>query len=90
MRQPRKIRNKKGVGTSRRWTVRQLKVYRKHFPRARYKTVVFPEIRLCGQWLQDIGFECGQTVLVQREPHRITITLKAGRATGDGDQIKME
>lgn len=54
---------------------RQLKVYRKLFSRSYNRPVIFPEIRLCGKWLQDMGFECGQTVTVQREKNKITITV---------------
>lgn len=54
---------------------RQLKVYEKHISRSYYQRVIFPEIRLCGKWLQDIGFECGQTVTVQHQKNKIIITL---------------
>lgn len=53
---------------------RQLKVYQKHIPRSYYNYVVFPEIRLCGKWLQDMGFCCGQSVTVRHEKNKIIIT----------------
>ncbi len=56
---------------------RQLKVYYKYFKRANsWRPVIFPEIRLCGKWLQDIGFENGQTINVQQEKNKITITVE--------------
>ncbi|MFH6957160.1 SymE family type I addiction module toxin [Flavobacterium aquidurense] len=36
--------------------------------------VIFPEIRLCGKWLKDIGFEYGQSITVIHEKNRIIIT----------------
>jgi toxic protein SymE len=44
---------------------RQLKVYSKYVPRAWHQYVVMPEIRLCGKWLLDAGFECGDEVTVR-------------------------
>lgn len=52
---------------------RHLKVYPKYFQRS-YESVIFPEIRLCGKWVQESGFSCGQPVTVQYEPNRIIIT----------------
>ena len=54
---------------------RQLKVYEKYISRSYYRYVVFPEIRLCGKWLQDIGFDCGQSVTVRHEKNKIIITV---------------
>jgi len=53
---------------------RRLKVYPKYFQRT-YRSVIFPEIRLSGKWLKDIGFNCGQSVIVQQEQNKITITI---------------
>jgi len=51
---------------------RTLKVYTKYFPRFdRY--FASPEIRLCGKWLQNLGFNCGQDVDVLTEKNRIVI-----------------
>jgi toxic protein SymE len=36
--------------------------------------VVFPEIRLCGKWLQDMGFSCGDMVTVQLKENQLIIT----------------
>lgn len=54
---------------------RQLKVYEKCISRAYHRYVVFPEIRLCGKWLQEIGFDCGQSVTVRHEKNKIIITV---------------
>ena len=55
--------------------VRQLKVQPRLFERACKAQVVFPEIKLSGKWLQDIGFACGQMVVVALEQNKITITI---------------
>lgn len=34
-----------------------------------------PEIRLCGKWLQEAGFECGDEVTVKCLGNKIEITL---------------
>lgn len=52
---------------------RTLKVLPKYFPR-RWKEVVFPEIRLAGKWLQDLGFKCGSFVVITQSENSITIT----------------
>ncbi len=54
---------------------RQLKVYPKYFERS-FRGVVFPEIRLCGKWLQDMGFTCGQTITIKHEKNKIIIESK--------------
>ncbi len=56
---------------------RRLKVYYKYVSRVNswQRLVIFPEIRLCGKWLQDIGFEHGQTINVRQERNKITITV---------------
>ncbi|WP_264535210.1 SymE family type I addiction module toxin [Flavobacterium sp. N1736] len=53
---------------------RQLKIHRKYFSRSYRRYVVFPEIRLCGKWLQNIGFVHGKFVTVQHEKNKIIIT----------------
>ncbi len=63
---------------------RQLKVYPKYFERVNsWCPIIFPEIRLCGKWLQDIGFEHGQTIKVQQEKNKITITIAKKTQTGE-------
>ncbi len=55
---------------------RQLKVISKIFPREYNRRVIFPEIRLGGKWLKDLGFNCGQFVIVSYRKNKITITLQ--------------
>jgi toxic protein SymE len=38
------------------------------------KNVVFPEIRLAGKWLQEMGFSAGQTVHLEYSENRIVIS----------------
>lgn len=52
---------------------RKLKIVPKHFAR-RWQDAVFPEIRLAGKWLQDIGFKCGKFVVITQGNNSITIT----------------
>jgi toxic protein SymE len=55
-------------------TERRLTVYRKYLPRA-YKYALMPEIRLCGKWLEEAGFECGDEVTVRCFGNKLEITL---------------
>ena len=57
---------------------RILKVYRK-FQRRRWDHKVVPEIRLEGDWLQDLGFEIGDAIEVLQEKHQLTIKLISDR-----------
>jgi toxic protein SymE len=52
---------------------RKIKIVPKHFPRV-WKDAVFPEIRLAGKWLQDLGFKCGNFVVITQGESSITIT----------------
>jgi toxic protein SymE len=60
-------------------TGRKLKVRPKHFSRALRRTVAFPEIRLCGKWLQQMGFACGQTVSIEHRQNQLIITVISNR-----------
>lgn len=53
---------------------RQLKIQPKYMARSYHRYVIFPEIRLCGKWLQEIGFNHGKFVTVQHEENIIIIT----------------
>ena len=55
---------------------RRLTVYHKYLPRV-YRYAVMPEIRLCGKWLQEAGFECGDEVTVRCLGSKLEITLNA-------------
>jgi toxic protein SymE len=57
-------------------TKRQIKVYQKYIARPLCSSVIMPEIRLTGKWLQKLGFHCGQLILVEQKSKRIVITLK--------------
>lgn len=50
-----------------------LKIYKKYFRRFGYYNI-FPEIRLSGKWLQNLGFTCGDNIKVRTEKNRIVIT----------------
>jgi toxic protein SymE len=52
--------------------MRTLKVYSKHFPRFD-RFYISPEIRLCGKWLQNLNFNCGENVTLIAEKNRILI-----------------
>ena len=65
---------------------RQLKVYGKYFARSYYRIIIFPEIRLCGKWLRDTGFDCGKTVTVQYEKNKIIITVNGELEAGTVNQ----
>lgn len=63
---------------------RHLKVYPKYFSRINsWRPAIFPEIRLCGKWLQEMGFQHGQTIKVKQEMNRITITVEEGGVADD-------
>ncbi|MEG1229845.1 MAG: SymE family type I addiction module toxin [Flavobacterium sp.] len=53
---------------------RQLKIHRKYISRSYHRYVIFPEIRLCGKWLQKIGFNCGNFVTIEHQQNKIIIT----------------
>ncbi|MDA3613801.1 SymE family type I addiction module toxin [Polluticaenibacter yanchengensis] len=53
---------------------RQIKVSSKSFSRIGRENVYFPDIRLCGKWLMDIGFKSGLYVNVAYDADRIIIT----------------
>jgi hypothetical protein len=55
-------------------TERQLTVYSKYLPRT-YRYTIMPEIRLCGKWLHEAGFECGDEVTVKCFGNKLEITL---------------
>jgi toxic protein SymE len=52
---------------------RKLKIVPRYFPRV-WEDAVFPEIRLAGKWLQDLGFKCGNFVVITQSESAITIT----------------
>ena len=54
--------------------IRKLKIYSKCRPRNIDPTNV-PEIRLEGKWVEKLGFEQAEHVIVRGEPGKLTITL---------------
>ncbi|HEY1038230.1 MAG TPA: SymE family type I addiction module toxin [Bacteroidia bacterium] len=54
---------------------RKLKIYPKYVARA-YKGVILPEIRLCGRWLESLGFIAGKSVTIIQEKNKIVITVQ--------------
>ncbi|ANH82508.1 hypothetical protein A8C56_17385 [Niabella ginsenosidivorans] len=48
---------------------------------ARHYTVVFPQIRLLGKWLQDCGFTPGAYVTVLTAPNKLTIEVITDNGT---------
>ena len=58
---------------------RQLKVSSKYQDRMYNRYVLCPEIRLCGQWLEQLGFLRGRSVIVQPGPGCLVITLRGRR-----------
>ncbi|WAC11509.1 SymE family type I addiction module toxin [Dyadobacter pollutisoli] len=54
---------------------KQLKICSKYYQRENFRAVFFPEIRLAGKWLQDLGFECGEEVMVKFSEKKLEITL---------------
>jgi len=55
-------------------SIRLLKVYYK-FRMNIFSTKKVPEIRLCGNWLENIGFKEGDDIVVSLDKRRIEICL---------------
>lgn len=53
---------------------RKLKIAARYMARASWKPAIFPEIRLCGKWLQEMGFRCGETVIVRLSNNQLIIS----------------
>lgn len=54
---------------------RRLKIYSKYKPDAPWESRYVPEIRLNGKWLEDLGFDYGEFILVKCEANRIVIEI---------------
>ncbi len=52
---------------------RQLKIYPKYQRTSQWKTKFVPEIKLCGEWLKNLGFDHGEHITVRFEDHRLII-----------------
>jgi toxic protein SymE len=53
---------------------RRLKIQPKHIARSYHHYVIFPEISLCGKWLENIGFNYGNFVTIEYQQNKIIIT----------------
>ena len=53
-----------------------LKVYSKFRYRRWSNNYTVPEIRLEGQWLEQLGFEQGNEVLIEQKKNKLIITVK--------------
>lgn len=58
-------------------TSRKLKIHTK-YQRGTFGGTTIPEIRLNGKWLDKLGFKQGQTVIIDEENNKLTITLDKG------------
>ncbi|MCE7058775.1 SymE family type I addiction module toxin [Dyadobacter sp. CY343] len=56
-----------------RFKERQLKIYSKFQQTSQWNSKFVPEIRLCGKWLKDMGFDYGQHITVRLEGERLII-----------------
>lgn len=54
--------------------LRKLKIYTK-YKAGIYGGTPIPGIRLEGKWLNKLGFNQGQTVIIEQEEHRLIITV---------------
>lgn len=55
---------------------RILKIYSKFRYRRWGNNYTVPEIRLEGQWLEQLGFEEGNEVLIEQENNKLIITIR--------------
>jgi toxic protein SymE len=69
---PKKVAAKKETATKS--NLRKLTVYSK-FQNHKYESKIVPEIRLCGEWLRELGFEDGEMVTVSTFPEMLIIKL---------------
>ncbi|MDN5212577.1 SymE family type I addiction module toxin [Fulvivirgaceae bacterium BMA12] len=54
--------------------IRKLKIHSRFRART-YDDISFPEIRLHGKWLDQLGFKEGLEVNIEQQPCKLTITL---------------
>lgn len=55
--------------------LRKLKIHSKYQKRT-YKDITIPEIRLEGKWLEKLGFEKNQTIIVEEMKNKLIITVQ--------------
>lgn len=51
------------------------RICNRHFDHKYGACGIFPDIRLCGRWLKESGFEAGPYIRIAHEPHKIIITV---------------
>lgn len=61
----------------RRPEVRSLKIQPKYRVDQWRDAKVAPEIKLCGNWLEQLGFQCGKRVIVTTMKELLIITLQS-------------
>ncbi len=61
--------------------IRKMRICRRFFERQTGHCAIFPDIRLCGRWLQDSGFRPGQYIRIKHRYQHITITVIPGYVT---------
>lgn len=54
--------------------VRKRRICKKYFHRECSPAAIFPDIRLCGKWLLETGFNVGQYIQISCEENKIVIT----------------
>ena len=57
--------------------VRSLKIQPKYRVNCWRDSTVAPEIKLCGNWLEQLGFHCGKRVIVTMMKEVLIITLQS-------------
>jgi len=63
------------LSVSQKKKTRHLKIYPKYTSNSTGTNVARPEIRLCGKWLQELGFESGDNIIVACQENCLLITL---------------
>ncbi|TLV00913.1 SymE family type I addiction module toxin [Dyadobacter luticola] len=53
--------------------MRQLKIYPKYQRTSQWRAKFVPEIKLCGEWLKDLGFDYGEHIMVKFENDKLII-----------------
>lgn len=70
-----KLGNKKNTKKERKLTISS-----RYQPRAYRQSVIVPEIRLIGKWLEELGFKEGKQVKVLIKNNSLTLTVDENKA----------
>lgn len=57
-------------------TIRHIKIQLRFIEHGRYR-YQRPEIRLCGKWLDDLGFSYGKIIIIRCENNKLVIITNA-------------